>query len=123
MPRIFRAIGDEFKSRLGRKDTTPVNRYEGFTGDGRVVPRDRRGTLKAEIPDVSTGLRGHDTQSPILTRAFDLQFRLSFSSRARNSLSGGERHDEADAVGPQAGARQETPLNRQRSARRSRQGA
>jgi hypothetical protein len=37
-----------------QKDTAQLNRYEGFTGDGRVVLRDRRGTVKAEIPDVDT---------------------------------------------------------------------
>src|ERR1700678_2387472 len=33
-----------------KKNTAPVNRYEGFTGDGRVVLRARRNTRKAEIP-------------------------------------------------------------------------
>ena len=37
MPGIFRAISDEFKSRLGLKDTAPVNRYEGFNEAGAVV--------------------------------------------------------------------------------------
>jgi hypothetical protein len=32
--------------------TTPTHTYEGFTEDGRVVLRDRRGTAKAEIPNV-----------------------------------------------------------------------
>jgi hypothetical protein len=44
----------EFLSRIlyrtSRKDTLPVNRYEGFQGNGAVVLRDRRGTVKAEIP-------------------------------------------------------------------------
>jgi hypothetical protein len=53
MPGIFRAIGDEFKSRLGQKDTAPLNPYEGFNEAGAVVLRDRRGTRKAEIPEVS----------------------------------------------------------------------
>src|SRR5579863_2398067 len=35
------------------KQTEPVNRYEGFTSNGAVVLRDRRGTRKAEIPDTS----------------------------------------------------------------------
>ena len=30
MPRIFRSIGDEFKSRLSQKDTAFVNSFEGF---------------------------------------------------------------------------------------------
>jgi hypothetical protein len=34
--------------------TEPLHRYEGFTPDGRIVLSDRRGTRKAEIPDVST---------------------------------------------------------------------
>ena len=53
MPRIFRAIGNEFNERFSRKDTLPVNTYEGSTSSGAVVVRDRRGTLKAEIPNVS----------------------------------------------------------------------
>ena len=36
------------------KDTAPINRYEGFTSNGAVVLRDRRGTSKAEIPDIDT---------------------------------------------------------------------
>jgi HK97 family phage portal protein len=51
--RIFRAIGDELNSRLSKKEIAPVNSYEGFTGRGEVVLRDRRGTLKAEIPDAA----------------------------------------------------------------------
>jgi hypothetical protein len=35
-----------------QKDTLPVNRYEGFTANGAIVLRDRRGTSKAEIPDI-----------------------------------------------------------------------
>jgi len=35
------------------KDTAPVNRFEGFQSNGAVVLRDRRGTVKAEIPEVS----------------------------------------------------------------------
>jgi HK97 family phage portal protein len=61
MPRILRAIGDELQSRLGRKDTAPVNTYEGFQGNGAVVLRDRRGTRKAEIPDADAkGFSGGD---------------------------------------------------------------
>ena len=48
MPGFFRAVKSAFGG--DQKDTLPVNRYEGFTGDGRVVLRDRRGTAKAEIP-------------------------------------------------------------------------
>src|ERR1700693_5921685 len=51
MPHIFRVIGDEFKTRLHLKETASTNRFEGFQADGAVVLRDRRGTLKAEIPD------------------------------------------------------------------------
>jgi hypothetical protein len=45
----------EFLSRFfpSQRSTAPVNRFEGFTGDGRVVLRDRRNTRKAEIPNVS----------------------------------------------------------------------
>lgn len=49
---FLRAIGDELKSRLSQKDTAPVNSYEGFQANGAVVLRDRRGTAKAEIPEV-----------------------------------------------------------------------
>src|SRR3984893_4513766 len=35
-----------------QKDTLPVNHYEGFNDNGAVVLRDRRGTRKAEIPNV-----------------------------------------------------------------------
>jgi hypothetical protein len=42
-----------------QKDTLLVNRYEGFTANGAVVLRDRRGTVKAEIPDVAEkGMHG-----------------------------------------------------------------
>jgi hypothetical protein len=39
MPGSLRSIAD----RIERKDTVPVNRYEGFTERGEVVLRDRRG--------------------------------------------------------------------------------
>jgi HK97 family phage portal protein len=38
--------------------TVPANRYEGFNTNGGIVLRDRRGTLKAEIPDVDTKSAG-----------------------------------------------------------------
>jgi len=63
MPRIFRAIGDEFKSRLSLKDTAPVNSYEGFTGSGAIVLRDRRGTSKAEVPEIAE--KGFDGGNPL----------------------------------------------------------
>jgi HK97 family phage portal protein len=53
MPNFIRAIGDEFKSRLSQKDTAPVNAYQGFQSNGAIVVRDRRGTAKAEIPEVT----------------------------------------------------------------------
>jgi HK97 family phage portal protein len=57
MPRFLRAVADRFE----RKDSIAVNRYEGFTERGAVVLRDRRGTVKAEIPDVdSKGFSGGD---------------------------------------------------------------
>jgi hypothetical protein len=62
MPRIFRAICDEFNHRFSRKDTAPVNSFEGFNSACAVMLRDRRGTLKAEIPNVSekAGTLGDD---------------------------------------------------------------
>jgi hypothetical protein len=32
-----------------QKDTAPVNHFDGFTSDGRVVVEDRRGTRKAGL--------------------------------------------------------------------------
>src|SRR5437870_42099 len=49
MPRFLRSIADI----IDRKDTLPVNRYEGFKETGAVVLRDRRGTAKAEIPSAT----------------------------------------------------------------------
>jgi hypothetical protein len=49
MPGFLRALNP-----FSRKDAVQVNRYEGFTGDSRIVLRDRRGTVKAEVPDVDT---------------------------------------------------------------------
>jgi len=49
MPRVFQRVLDVYRG----KDTVPVNHYEGFQANGAVVIRDRRGTLKAEIPDVA----------------------------------------------------------------------
>ena len=36
----------------------PANRYEGFNANGAIVLSDRRGTRKAEIPDVDTKALG-----------------------------------------------------------------
>ena len=56
MPRFLRSIAD----RIERKETLPVNRYEGFKENGAIVLRDRRGTVKAEIPLVSEKSMGDD---------------------------------------------------------------
>src|SRR5258707_14575394 len=53
MPTFFRALADRLE-----KNTQPLNRYEGFKGDGAVILRDRRGTAKAEIPNVSEKANG-----------------------------------------------------------------
>jgi len=53
MPSFFRALADRLE-----KNTQPLNRYEGFQGSGAVVVRDRRGTAKAEIPNVSEKANG-----------------------------------------------------------------
>jgi hypothetical protein len=53
MPRLLRTIADRLE-----KNTQPLNRYEGFKGDGAVILRDRRGTAKAEIPNVSEKANG-----------------------------------------------------------------
>lgn len=47
MPRFLTRITES----LSRKDAATVNHYEGFQANGAVVLRDRRGTVKAEIPD------------------------------------------------------------------------
>jgi len=52
MPRFRRAVREFLTA--DQKDTLPVNRLEGFTSEGAIVLRDRRGTAKAEIPDVET---------------------------------------------------------------------
>ena len=51
MPRLFSRILKAANPHT--TVTAPTHRYEGFTEDGRVVLSDRRGTKKAEIPDVS----------------------------------------------------------------------
>jgi|ERR1700683_1721415 len=53
MPRFFGSIREEFATRFSRKDALSTNEFVGFQGNGAVVLRDRRGTLKAEIPNVS----------------------------------------------------------------------
>jgi HK97 family phage portal protein len=56
MPRFLRSINP-----FSQKDTAQVNTYEGFKGNGAIVMRDRRGTVKEEIPDVdSKGFGGSD---------------------------------------------------------------
>jgi ferritin-like metal-binding protein YciE len=52
MPSFFRAIGDEFKQRLTTKQAE--RRYDGFTGDGRVVLTDFRGRREARPPEADT---------------------------------------------------------------------
>ncbi len=56
MPRFARVVR-EFLT-IDQKDTAPVNSYEGFQSNGAVVLRDRRGTAKAEIPDVDLKSEG-----------------------------------------------------------------
>ncbi len=48
---ISPSIGKEFNERFNRKDTLSVNIYGGFNSRGEVIVRDRRGTLKAELPN------------------------------------------------------------------------
>lgn len=52
MPRFLSNIFSRTASPQS-SNNVPVNRLEGFQGNGAVVLRDRRGTAKAEIPDVS----------------------------------------------------------------------
>src|ERR1700722_7654186 len=57
MPRFCRAAR-EF---ITAKDGLSLNTFEGFQSNGAIVLRDRRGTLKAEIPDIdSKGCSGGD---------------------------------------------------------------
>jgi hypothetical protein len=50
---FFRAIRDEFEDRFTTKNAASGNDFVGFQSNGAVVLRDRRGTLKAEIPNVT----------------------------------------------------------------------
>jgi hypothetical protein len=50
-------------------ETVPVHQLEGFQANGAVVLRDRRGALKAEIPDVSEkGMHGMGDDSMAIYR-------------------------------------------------------
>jgi hypothetical protein len=60
MPRFLQRILTR-TANPNTSDSLPVNRYEGFQQNGAVVVRDRRGTLKAEIPDVDTKAFGMGT--------------------------------------------------------------
>ena len=51
MPEFLKAVGRFVTA--DQKDTAPVNSFEGFQGNGAIVLRDRRGTAKAEIPEVT----------------------------------------------------------------------
>jgi hypothetical protein len=53
MPRFLRTIADGLEN-----STQPLNRYESFKGDGAIILRDRRGTAKAEIPNVNEKANG-----------------------------------------------------------------
>jgi hypothetical protein len=53
MPRFFSALADRLE-----KNTQPLDRYEGFKGNGAVVLRDRRGATKAEIPNLNEKANG-----------------------------------------------------------------
>src|SRR5579883_1501501 len=48
MPRFF-----DWLRNGSTKETIPVNRFEGITQEGAIVLRDRRGTLKAELPNIT----------------------------------------------------------------------
>jgi hypothetical protein len=50
----------EFLSRIfTRNDVVPDHQLEGFQGNGAVHLRDRRGALKAEVPDIAEkGMHG-----------------------------------------------------------------
>jgi hypothetical protein len=50
----FRAIGDEFNGRFGRKDTAPLTRFEGFTSEGRHCPPGPPRHAQGRNPDVDT---------------------------------------------------------------------
>jgi hypothetical protein len=49
MPDLLESVGRFFTR--SQKDTAPVNSYLGFTGNGAIIVRDRRGTAKAAFPD------------------------------------------------------------------------
>jgi hypothetical protein len=58
MPQFLRSLNP-----FSRKDTVQLNRYGGFTDDGRVVMRDSRDTVRAEAPDVET--KGFGNADPL----------------------------------------------------------
>src|SRR5580698_1882625 len=61
MPGFLRAIGNEFTNRLSSKNAASGNEFVGFQANGAVVLRDRRGTVKAEIPEAEEkGFGGSD---------------------------------------------------------------
>jgi len=53
MPGFFGSIREEFASRFSRKDALSTNGFVDFQYNGTVVVRDRRGALKAQLPNVS----------------------------------------------------------------------
>jgi hypothetical protein len=58
MPEFLKSVVRLVTSRP--KDTAPLNGFEGFQGNGAVDVRDRRGTLKSEIPEVVEKSIGDD---------------------------------------------------------------
>ena len=61
MPKFLKSVARFVTA--DQKDTASVNTFEGFQGNGAIVVRDRRGTAKAEIPEVTE--KGYDGGNPL----------------------------------------------------------
>jgi hypothetical protein len=51
MPRIFRAIGDEFNQQFNRQNAVSGNEFVGFNQRGEVIIL--TAALEAELPNIS----------------------------------------------------------------------
>jgi hypothetical protein len=81
MPPLPRRILDAVTT----KHTAPVNRFEGFTASGQLVLRDRRGTRKAEIPDIDEKSFGGSDPLVIYKPAGAKEVRDAYSASAQSS--------------------------------------
>lgn len=62
MPRLLRAVGAEFDHRFSRKDTVPINAYEGFHGPNNRTAPSLDGVGKRHQTDrIPAAQASHDT--------------------------------------------------------------